>query len=341
MTPKESPNSATDERISFIMERIASDPHNAEWYFALGNCFEERREDDRALACYGKSLELSPGDYRTLNNMGKCSWRLGRFDEAAASFREATALAPEDTGPFFNLVAMLEDNGRMEEMAAGVLANRAALKVHPDFPELHGIFDGLERDFPPFCRTVFRLEGWLRCLEGYTLSMLAADGGGSGEIVEIGSWMGKSTYCLASGSRRKQRERVTAVDHFQGSPENQEEPVIREEGTTFRRFRQNIEAMGVADRVDPIVAPSEQAVRGWNRPIRLLFIDGDHSYEASKRDFECWSPFVHQDGLIAFHDVDASEGVSAFYRELLAGPDNFVEVTAVLSLRVVGRRSSR
>ena len=273
--------------------------------------------------------------------MGKCSWRLRRFDEAAAFLRQAIALVPEDTGPFFNLVTMLEDNGRVEEMADAVVASRAALKVHRDFPELRGIFDGLEKDFPPFCRTVFQLEGWLRCLEGYTLSMLAADGGGNGEIVEIGSWMGKSTYCLAAGSRSKGRECVTAVDHFQGSPENQEEKVILEEGSTYRRFRHNIEAMGVADWIDPIVAPSEQAVLGWNRPIRLLFIDGDHSYAASKRDFECWSPFVHRDGLIAFHDVEASEGVSAFYRELLERPEGFVEVTAALSLRVVGRRRSR
>ena len=37
--------------------------------------------------------------------------------------------------------------------------------------------------------------------------------------------------------------------------------------------------------------------------IDLLFIDGDHSYEGVKRDFELYSPFVNENGLIIFHDI--------------------------------------
>jgi predicted O-methyltransferase YrrM len=38
-------------------------------------------------------------------------------------------------------------------------------------------------------------------------------------------------------------------------------------------------------------------------PIDFLFIDGDHSYEGVKRDFETYSPMVRPGGLIAFHDI--------------------------------------
>jgi cephalosporin hydroxylase len=40
-----------------------------------------------------------------------------------------------------------------------------------------------------------------------------------------------------------------------------------------------------------------------NREIDFLFIDGDHSYEGVKRDFELYSPFVSPHGIIAFHDT--------------------------------------
>jgi len=37
--------------------------------------------------------------------------------------------------------------------------------------------------------------------------------------------------------------------------------------------------------------------------IDFLFIDGDHSYEGVRRDFELYSPLVRAGGLVAFHDI--------------------------------------
>jgi predicted O-methyltransferase YrrM len=37
--------------------------------------------------------------------------------------------------------------------------------------------------------------------------------------------------------------------------------------------------------------------------LDLLFIDGDHSYEGVKSDFDMYSPFVRSGGLVAFHDI--------------------------------------
>lgn len=39
------------------------------------------------------------------------------------------------------------------------------------------------------------------------------------------------------------------------------------------------------------------------RHIDLLFIDGDHTYEGVKADFEMYSPLVRPAGLIVFHDI--------------------------------------
>lgn len=41
--------------------------------------------------------------------------------------------------------------------------------------------------------------------------------------------------------------------------------------------------------------------------IDFLFIDGDHTKEGVKQDFDMYSPFVKKGGIVAFHDVVISE----------------------------------
>jgi predicted O-methyltransferase YrrM len=192
------------------------------------------------------------------------------------------------------------------------------------------------------CGTV---EGWLHPLEGYFLHLLAAEGPGVGEIVEVGSYLGRSTAFLASGSRSAHREKITAVDHFRGSPEHQsgqilESKLLKEEGTTLHRFRDNLHRLGLAEQVTALVASSEEAARVWTKPIRLLFIDGDHSYEASRRDFEVWSPFVISGGIVCFHDIGVWPGVTRFYQELLQSPGPYKERFAVQTIRAIQRQTA-
>ena len=44
-----------------------------------------------------------------------------------------------------------------------------------------------------------------------------------------------------------------------------------------------------------------------NRGIDILFIDGDHTYEAVKSDYEMYAPLVNHPGLIIFHDIGGFE----------------------------------
>ena len=135
--------------------------------------------------------------------------------------------------------------------------------------------------------------------------------------------MGRSTCWLASGSKMAGREKVTAVDHFRGSPEHKkgqslEEEALLRDGSLLPTFLKNIETAGLADHVIPMEARSRAAAEGWDKPIRLLFIDEDHSYDASKKDFENWSPHMVPGGLIAFHDIEGWPGVTRYFNELLA-----------------------
>jgi predicted O-methyltransferase YrrM len=38
-------------------------------------------------------------------------------------------------------------------------------------------------------------------------------------------------------------------------------------------------------------------------PVDFLFIDGDHTYDGVRKDFELFSPLVRKGGVIAFHDI--------------------------------------
>lgn len=64
--------------------------------------------------------------------------------------------------------------------------------------------------------------------------------------------------------------------------------------------------------------------------LDLLFVDGDHSYEGVKRDFEMYAPLVRSGGSVAFHDIVPSEHhrgqgchVGQFWSELTGDKRNY------------------
>jgi predicted O-methyltransferase YrrM len=72
-----------------------------------------------------------------------------------------------------------------------------------------------------------------------------------------------------------------------------------------------------ADSHDPRTVRSLDRLKG---SVDLLFIDGDHSYEGVRADFENYAPLVRPGGLVAFHDVDSTKNptsqVDRLWRQL-------------------------
>jgi predicted O-methyltransferase YrrM len=79
-------------------------------------------------------------------------------------------------------------------------------------------------------------------------------------------------------------------------------------------------------------------------PFDFVFVDGDHTYEGLRGDWEAWSPLVGPGGIIALHDSFLPEGHDdagsvRYSNEVVAHDPRFEMIDAVSSLRVLRRRS--
>jgi predicted O-methyltransferase YrrM len=147
------------------------------------------------------------------------------------------------------------------------------------------------------------IQGWLTHQEAVGLFTLANSLGPGSVVVEIGSWKGKSTYCLAKGLNNG---RIYAIDPFnavgeEGSREAYEQ--TRGEMDLFDQFLHTLNKYGIAGKVEPLKGYSNDFINKFPA-IHLLFIDGDHSIEGCDFDFVHYSPHVVRGGFVAFHDFD-------------------------------------
>lgn len=144
-----------------------------------------------------------------------------------------------------------------------------------------------------------------------------------GDIVELGAWTGATTCHLAAACEARGGGRVIAVDTFDGQREGGGvyEAVNKYGGCTRPAFDRRAEASGFRRRIRVIPTDTAAAAEHYfGDPIRLLFIDADHSFEGVQRDFEAWLPHVAPGGLILFHDYAMPEaGVRKFVEERLLG----------------------
>jgi predicted O-methyltransferase YrrM len=147
-----------------------------------------------------------------------------------------------------------------------------------------------------------------------------ASGLHSATLVEIGRSKGGSTLLLATAADK--RSHVWSYDlHVKSTAGDQSD----------RELLDTLERYGLADRVTLVVDDSKTAAPPPTA-CDLVLVDGDHSYEGVRADFETWAPRVRRGGHVLFHDAaelgDLSSGhatVMRFIEELDGGRnDGFV-----------------
>src|SRR5262245_52870797 len=161
-------------------------------------------------------------------------------------------------------------------------------------------------------RSIFAYEaisGWLSEREAITLFDLAQSVRNDRPVVvEIGSWVGKSSIIIGKGLKGKTDPTLYCIDPFNGDADDADRPLYAREAGTLPKtlkevFLENMRNNGVLDVVRPLEGYSFAFAPDFNEPIDFLLIDGNHDYEAVLQDYEQWSPKVRPGGVIAFHDV--------------------------------------
>jgi predicted O-methyltransferase YrrM len=178
------------------------------------------------------------------------------------------------------------------------------------------------------------------------LYQLACDAPADAQVIEVGSWMGAST-CFLAGGLKGPRAKIFAVDNFQGLSTCGEDAAwynrhFRRLGakSTLDIFKANFAALGFAAKSEPVVSDSlaaAQALAAKRGTVDLVFIDGDHSYDACAADIAAWTPFVKRGGVIAFHDFGSrADGVTrAIFEAVKAG--HFTEIVGVANTIIAFR----
>lgn len=163
----------------------------------------------------------------------------------------------------------------------------------------------LPKDFKNFVAELLEItkniEGLLSKKEIKFLALLAACPTAKGEILEIGSFKGKSTVILARSTSLTGKTNVVAVDPLTSPAIT--DPDLKGEESCLKDFQTNIRNAGVEKYVEFHRKRSSELAKVWNRDIRLLWIDGDHTYSGTKLDFDMFSRFLSNGAIIAIHDV--------------------------------------
>ena len=164
--------------------------------------------------------------------------------------------------------------------------------------------------------------GFLSEREGRFLTLAAAAAPGKGAILEIGSFKGKSTVGLASIARHYSLPPVVAVDPF--TAPSRTDPDLGGAESSLADFQKTIRTAGLEPYVEVHQMRSDDLARTWNRPLRFLWIDGDHTYSGALADIRNFGKHLEDGAVVAFHDaLSPFEGPLRVFVEEVLHSDQF------------------
>jgi hypothetical protein len=142
------------------------------------------------------------------------------------------------------------------------------------------------------------------------------------QLVELGVYQGLSYCCFCEEVVQNGLEtRCSGVDTWKGDVHNGE---YGAEVLSSLRSYHDLKYAGFSELLQ---MPFDQAVGHFeDGSIDLLHIDGLHTYEAVRHDFETWRPKLSGNAVVLFHDIDVRHsdfGVWRFWDEIRSGRPHF------------------
>lgn len=119
-----------------------------------------------------------------------------------------------------------------------------------------------------------------------------------GTFVEVGAWLGRSTAYLCANAGVNHR--ICVVDTWLGTPnEWKTTHKLATQIDLFTAFSANLQGYNY----EPFRMTSELAATYFpDASVDVVFLDADHTYEATKADIKRWLPKVKAGGYLAGHD---------------------------------------
>lgn len=176
------------------------------------------------------------------------------------------------------------------------------------------------------------IEGWMKPAE---LHWLASQAVHRRRIIEVGSWKGRSTRALAEGGAS-----VIAVDTWGGTPaapatqaEYYDEVIKHGADYIFGQFQENVAGLNVEPWRMPSHVAATALMISYGPAFDMVFIDGDHAYDAVCDDIFAYRQLLRPGGLLCGHDYHSGcSGVIAAVDQLL--PDRIIGPESIWSVEL-------
>jgi cephalosporin hydroxylase len=120
-------------------------------------------------------------------------------------------------------------------------------------------------------------------------------------IVEIGAGYGGSAVIFLAASHDPAK--VYSVDCFVPDSHGQWQASADQVMDSVVKATVGLRRLDLSLRYVLFEESSLNVARRWKKPIDVLYIDGDHEYQAVRADWAAWWPFVSKaNGVVLLHD---------------------------------------
>lgn len=126
----------------------------------------------------------------------------------------------------------------------------------------------------------------------------------NGDVVEVGSWQGRSSTFLARAVKESANGDFYAIDHFAGNKGKEKFYAIDGSMSSLKEnFNENMMHFGLDKIVNLLDMVNTEAVKRINdKKIRFLFIDADHTKEGVQEDIKLFFPLLVKGSIVVFDD---------------------------------------
>ena len=152
--------------------------------------------------------------------------------------------------------------------------------------------------------TYFNIPGWFNYSETYDIIVDKIPN--DGVVVEIGSFLGRSTHYLATSlmNANKENVKIYCVDTFEGSSEHANIKLPKDFSSIFR---DNLKFFIGRNMVHILQGRSDDPVileRIEEATVDFIMVDGAHEYDPVKDDIINWWPKLKPNGVMFGDDYN-------------------------------------